>query len=133
MKTLNSIAIILISALTLTACSTKMSFLNSTVAPAATGDVKVRKDKNDNYNINVHVRNLAEPKQLTPAKETYIVWMESDRESVKKLGQIKPSSRALTGSLTATDIGKPTNVFITAEDNADVQYPDGQTVLTTRK
>ncbi|GAB2563836.1 hypothetical protein [Spirosoma aerophilum] len=133
MKTLHSIAILVITLLTLASCSTKMSFLNSTVAPAATGQVNVKKDKNANYSINVRVRNLAEPKQLTPAKETYIVWMESDKDPVKKLGQIKPSSRALTGSLTATDIGKPINVFITAEDNVDVQYPDGQTVLTTRK
>ena len=40
-------------------------------------------------------------------------------------------SKALTSSLKTVATFKPTGFFITAENDANVQYPDGQTVLTT--
>ena len=135
MKTINSIAIVFFLAFALGACSSKMTFQNSSVVPAATGDVKVKKDKNDNYQITVNVANLAEPKKLSPSRDVYIVWMDSDRNLTKKLGQIKVGSgmfsKALTGELTANEAEKPNRVFITAEDNADTMSPSTEVVLTT--
>lgn len=95
------------------ACSTtKMNFVTSSVVPAATGEVKVNKDKNKNYVINVAVLYLADPKQLTPAKELYLVWMESSGNSVKKLGQIDRSSGLLSKPMkvevSAIVVAKPT-------------------------
>ncbi|MFD2935080.1 hypothetical protein [Spirosoma flavum] len=133
MKTINSVALLLFTLLALGSCTPKMNFSASSIAPAATGDVKVKKDKNKNYLLQVNVRNLAEPQKLNPAKNKYLVWMESDDNSVSKLGQITPYSKILKGELKATTTSKPNQVFITAEDNADGQYPDGQIVLTTKK
>lgn len=133
MKTIHLVAFGLVLLVGLNSCAPKMSFANSTIVPAATGDVKVKKDKNKNYVINVHVQNLADPKRLTPAKETYLVWMESGNESARKLGKLTPGSKALKGSLSATATAAPDNIFITAEDNADVQSPDSQIILTTKK
>ncbi|GAB3783926.1 hypothetical protein GCM10028818_42630 [Spirosoma horti] len=110
-----------------------MTFLNSTIAPAATGGITVKKDKNNNYILNVSVMNLAEPKQLTPPKETYVVWMESDENSVKKLGQIAPRSKALKGELRTTSTDKPKEVYITAENDANITYPNGDIILTTKR
>ena len=63
--------------------------------------------------------------------------MEAGKEPVKKLGQITTSSsllsRALKGELTATSVKEPTRVFITAENNVNIDYPEGQTVLTTKQ
>jgi len=135
MKTINSLALILFLAITLGACSSKMTFQNSSVVPAATGDVKVKKDKNDNYQITVSVANLAEPQKLSPSRDVYIVWMDADRGLTKKLGQIKVDSgmfsKALTGGLTATESEKPNRVFITAENDADTMRPSSEVVLTT--
>ncbi len=135
MKTINSIAIVLFLALTLGGCSNTMTFQDSSVVPAASGEVKVKKDKNSNYDITVSVANLAEPKKLTPSRDVYLVWMDSDRNTTKKLGQIKVGSgmfsKALTGELSVTEAEKPKRVFITAENSEDTMSPSTQVVLTT--
>ena len=138
MKTIQSVILALGVSLLLGSCSTiKMNFVTSSVVPAATGEVKVKKDKNKNYVINVAVLNLADPKKLTPAKESYLVWMESSGNSVKKLGQIDTSSGLLSktrkGEVSATAVAEPTRVFITAENDVSLQYPAGDVVLTTNR
>jgi len=133
MKTINVIASVLFLLVAISSCTPKMNFVPSQIVPAATGEVRVKKDKNKNFVVDVNVRNLAEPKRLDPPRDTYVVWMESGRDAAKKLGQIRPASRNLRARLTTTETTQPDNVFITAEDNADVLYPGGQTVLTTRR
>ncbi|GAB3717903.1 hypothetical protein GCM10027592_60400 [Spirosoma flavus] len=133
MKTIYSVATAIFLGIGLNACTPKMTFVTSTIVPAASGTVSVKKDKNKNYVTNVTVMNLAEPKNLSSAKNTYLVWMESNNNSAKKLGQLMPKGKGLKGTLSATSIDKPDQIFITAENNADIQYPDGEVVLTTRK
>lgn len=123
----------LITLLALNSCTPKMTFVTSSIVPAASGAANVKKDKNKNYVINVNVQNLAEPKNLSPSKNTYLVWMESNQTSAKKLGQLMPSGKALKATLSTTSVAQPKRVYITAEDNADVQYPDGQVILTTQQ
>lgn len=136
MKLIKSSALALLLAFVLSSCATKMTFKNSSIVPAATGEVKVKKDKNNNYDLTVGVTNLAEPEKLSPSRSVYVVWMESDRNELKKLGQIKVSTgtfnKALRGELNTTTTTKPDKVFITAERDADGQTPNGETVLTTR-
>ncbi len=132
MKTSKLIAIICLFTFTLNACTTSMNFLTSSIVPAATGSIKTKKDKNDNYTLTIDVRNLAESKSLTPAKEVYIVWMEDGRNAVKKLGQLSPSSKSLNASLNATSVTEPTRIFITAEDGIDRPNPEGQIILTSK-
>lgn len=119
----------------LTSCAKKIAFPTSTVVPAARGTVKVKKDDNNNYAIEVNVRNLAEAKRLEPPRETYVVWIETENNGTKNIGQMKSStgflSSKLKASLQAVTPFKPTRVFITAEDNAGIQYPGMQVVLRT--
>ncbi len=144
MKTQNSIAIsksiflgILATMMVvlLASCTKKVSFLTSSVVPAARGAVKVDQDRNKNYVIHLELENLAEASRLTPPKKTYVVWMTADRNETKNIGQIDTSTKAFSKNLKAsfesTSAAKPTKVFITAEDDASIQYPSGQTVLTT--
>ncbi len=133
MKPLRTLTVTLMAVVSLQACTPKMAFLNSTIAPAVSGNVRVKKDKNANYIVNVDVANLAPAKNLDPPKNTYLVWMESSDRSVRKLGQLSPAGRALEAKMTATAVSKPDVVFVSAEDNADVEYPAGPTVITTRK
>ena len=115
--------------------TTQYNFSTSPVVPAAEGSIKVKKDRNNNYNIDLHVKRLADPKRLSPAKEMYIVWMETEQNGRQNIGQLKTSSgmfsNTLTSSLTTVSTFKPTGFLITAEDNANIQYPGGQTVLST--
>ncbi|HLG39602.1 MAG TPA: hypothetical protein VI461_08030 [Chitinophagaceae bacterium] len=116
-------------------CARKITFLPSTVVPAAEGFVKVNKDKNNNYVIKIELINLAEPNKLQPPKKTYVVWMDANQELTKNLGQINSSSSLLSQKLKASfetvSPVKPTKIFITAEDDASIQYPGWQIILST--
>jgi hypothetical protein len=133
MKFIKSIAIGLCMITALNACTPKMTFAPSTIAPAASGTVNVKTDKNKNYVLNVTLQNLAPSKNLSPSRNTYLVWMESKDNAVKKLGQLTPSGKSLKATLSATSIDKPDLVYVTAEDNAEATYPSSDVVLTTRK
>lgn len=116
-------------------CATKAAFLNSSIVPAARGEVTVKKDKNNNYNIDVELSNLAESNRLQPPRKTYVVWMVSANNPTQNIGQIKSDTKFLSNKLRASfkasNAAKPTKIFITAEDDSSVQYPEMQIVLTT--
>ncbi len=123
--------------LSLTSCAKNITFLNSSVVPAARGTVKVKKDTNKNYHIQIDLFNLAEVSRLESARKTYIVWVDSDGQPAKNLGQLRSStgflSKKLKASLEAISSTKPEKIFITAEDDSNVQYPSSQVVLSTNK
>lgn len=145
MKTINlhtikrSACIVLIALCTTTimqSCGTsKYNFSTSSVVPAAEGSVKVKKDGNNNYKIELDVVRLAEANRLNPPRQMYIVWMATENNGRKNIGQLKTSSgflsNTLKSSLNTVTAFKPTGFFITAEDDANIQYPGGQTVLET--
>ncbi len=124
-----------LAAIMFTSCSKKMTFESSRVVPAAKGSVKIKNDDNNNYTVEVNVENLAPADQLTPPRKTYVVWMTTKNSGTQNIGQLKSStgflSNALKASLTTVTPFKPRSIFITAENDGDVQYP-GTTILTTR-
>lgn len=118
-------------------CATSVNFLNSSIVPAARGSVKVKQDNNKNYVIQISLTDLAESSRLQPSKLTYIVWMVTDRDLTKNIGQLNSSkgfmSKQLKGSFKTVSSDKPIKIFITAEDDAGIQYPGTQVVLSTDK
>ena len=120
---------------TLYSCSRKVTFLTSPTVPAARGFVKVKKDNNKNYLIKIDLSNLAEVTRLQPSKNAYVVWLESDDHVAKNIGQIKSSESLLSNKLKASfetvSSSKPSKIYITAEDNAEIQYPGSQLVIST--
>jgi len=137
MKNINLYSLVAVIFLTfaLSSCASKMAFQNSSVVPAAEGSVKVKQDKNNNYTIDLDVMRLAHPDRLSPPKQYYVVWMNSNGNAAKNIGQIVSTSNflsnSLKSSLNAISTSKPSSFFITAEENADVQYPAGEVVLRT--
>lgn len=123
--------------LSLNSCVKKMAFLPSSVVPAAQGAVKVKTDDNKNYAIEVEIFNLAEPQRLQPPKQMYIVWMLTDQGVTTNIGQIKTStgtfSKNLKATLESVTSYHPIKIFITAEDDPNVQYPSWEIVLTTNQ
>jgi hypothetical protein len=116
-------------------CARKINFLTSTVVPAARGTVKVKKDHNNNYVIQITIADLAEVERLQPPKQVYIVWMLGEDAVIKNLGKINSSTGSLTQNLKASfetvSSSKPVKIFITAEDDANVQSPGTMVVLST--
>jgi len=120
----------------LSACNKKISFLNSSVVPAAQGYVKVDRDDNDNYTIHLEVINLAEVERLEPPNQAYVVWMVTGQEMPQNIGQLNSSSstfsKTLKASFKSISSSKPNKIFITAEDDPTTQYASRQVVLSTK-
>lgn len=133
----NKLIIISLSVLfVLSSCSKKISFDTSTIVPAAQGAVKIKKDNNKNHTIDIKIKNLAEPDRLQPAKSVYVVWMVTDDNGVKNIGQLISSkglfSSLLEASLKTVTPFVPTRIFITAEENSDITVPNSEVILNTR-
>ncbi|MFV8370048.1 hypothetical protein [Flavobacterium sp. LB2R40] len=123
--------------LSLVSCGKNIAFQNSSIVPAAQGNVSIKKDSNKNYSIKIKILNLAEVNRLQPPKNVYVVWMETKDAVVKNIGQIKSdtaffSSKLKTDFETVTSF-EPSKIFITAEEDADVKYPGMQLVLSTNR
>ena len=125
----------IITAIVISSCAHKVSFNASTVVPAAEGKVKVKKDNNNNYAVDVEVSNLAEPERLAEPKNVYVVWMETESNGMQNLGQLNTSSGLFSSNLKASletvTPYKPIRIFITGEDAANIQYPSSYVVLDT--
>ena len=78
---------------------------------------------------------VADPQRLSPAKSTYVVWMNTEQNGTKNIGQVTTSSgmfsSTLRSSLKTVTTFKPVGFFITAEDNANIQQAGGQVVIKT--
>ena len=128
-------ALLLPLLLILTSCSKKVNFLTSSVVPAARGYVKVNNDKNKNYVIQIELQDLAEVQRLQPSKQTYVIWMVTEQDLSKNIGQMKSAtgilSKQLKASFESVSSFKPTKIFITAEDDPNIQFPSSQVILST--
>ena len=127
--------IILLVALMLGGCSRKATFMQSSVVPAAEGSVTVKKDNNQNYNIDIEINHLAEVEKVFTRRHVYIVWMETEEGDTKKLGQLISSKKFFSSqrkaSLETVSTHKPVRVFVTAEKNQKTMYAEGKVILST--
>ena len=127
--------ILMICIVLLCSCSRSINFNKSAVVPAASGKVRIKEDKNDNYSIHIKISNLAPPERLQPPMEYYVVWMETDGNPVQNLGRLISSSplfvKSLKASLKTVTTYRPSRFFITAEDKTDIQFPRGQQIIST--
>jgi hypothetical protein len=124
---------ILFTIMAVQACSKKIHFNNSTVVPAADGTIQVNKDHNGNYSIKIKVLHLAPPEKLIPAKKIYVVWVETENNGAKNIGQLNTSgstfSSTLKASLQTVTSFHPLKIFVTAEDEGAITYPGPQVIL----
>lgn len=118
------------AAILVSACSKKVTFPVSEVVPAAEAVVRVDQDSNDNYEVELEVKNLARPDRLTPARRHYVVWLVTKRHGTINLGNLD-INRKNNGELKATTPYEPIRVFITAEDDNKPVIPSTQVVLNS--
>ncbi|OJV15262.1 MAG: hypothetical protein BGO21_30020 [Dyadobacter sp. 50-39] len=107
------------------------------MVPAAQGAVRVNRDKNDNYAVDLNIRHLSPPERLVESRNVYVVWANTRDNGVRNMGQLNSRkglfSKMLRSNLQTVMTFEPTNFFITAEREANIQYPEGQVILTTRR
>ena len=118
-------------------CAQKSEFLRSSVVPAAHGTVKVKKDKNLNYNIDIAIEDLAEVEKVFSGNYSYIVWMENEDGETDKLGKLVSSTGFLSdkrkAKLETISTSEPRQIFVTAERNQNAIAPGNNLILRTRK
>jgi hypothetical protein len=121
--------------ISVSSCSRKILFTKSVVVPSASGRVKMKKEKNGNYDLAISVRDLTSARNLVPPRETYVVWSQTKQNGIMNIGQLGTSrsflSRGFKASLSTSSPYKPKRIFITGEDKPTVTSPGTQVVLTT--
>jgi hypothetical protein len=101
---------------------------SSKTVPAAAGEVYVAKEKNGNIRVDVKVKHLAKPGNLTPPANTYVVWVQQEGSQPQSQGELKVGDD-LNGELKTTTPLTNFNVFITAEADSQTKTPSDQVVL----
>ncbi|MET4083845.1 hypothetical protein ABIB40_003818 [Pedobacter sp. UYP30] len=119
----------------LSSCSNKVMFNTSRVVPAAEGYTKITKDDNGNKLITIEIKRLTQPTRLQPSRNLYVVWMDTKDNGLRNIGELRTGSGFFSSTLksnfsTITPF-TPKRIFITAENNADIVRPTGDTVLST--
>lgn len=101
---------------------------NTGTAPAAEGKIITDNDRNGNTGIEIEVKHMATPQSLTPAKQTYLVWVQPRGKDPELLGALRVNSD-LQGSLKAATTYKDFDVLITAEDSVKPDTPSSMVIL----
>jgi hypothetical protein len=123
MKRINNLLLGVV-ALILISCATTVKFPVSNKVPAAKITAKVKHDKNKNYLIEITALNLASPDRLNPPENSYVVWLVTENNGTKNIGQMinKNAEKAI---LKATSPFEPKEIFITAENQGNISNPSG--------
>jgi hypothetical protein len=101
---------------------------NTGAAPAAEGKVITDNDRNGNTGVEVQVKHMATPQSLTPARQTYLVWVQPRGKDPELLGALRVNEN-LEGSLKAATPYKDFEILVTAEDNMKPEMPSNMVIL----
>ena len=128
MKPRIALFVVLTFLLTSAAWGREDRLTNTGVNPAAMGKVTTDNDRNGNTGVNVEVKHMAAPQSLTPAKTTYVVWIQPRGKDPEVLGLLRVNDE-LEGSLRGATTYKNFDIFITAEDSVKPTAPSSMVVL----
>ena len=115
----------------LASCATTSKFPISDITPAAEITAKIKQDKNKNYVVEVTANSMASATRLNPPKSTYVVWIVTENNGTKNIGQLK-SKNGKKSYLKTISPYYVNEIFITAEDQGDISYPYGIEISRTR-
>lgn len=114
----------------LTSCATPAKFPISSITPAAEITATMKKDKNENFAIVVTAKYLASPNRLTPPKNIYVVWVDTESNGTINIGQLTIQNGQKTQLKTSTPFNVK-DIYITAEDYGSITYPAGFEISRT--
>jgi hypothetical protein len=132
MKIKNYIPVVLLAmfAVWLWSCaSSGLSF--SPKIPAAEGTVKFAKADNGNTNIHLVVKHLANPHNLTPSANAYVVWVQDDKKSTPEKIGVLVVDQNLDGELKGVTSLHNFEMFVTGETSGQVNKPTGDSLFWT--
>ena len=130
MKNTKKILLIAIVAI-LSSCANTKKFPVSNIVPAA--DISVKKNINSqkNFTLEITVQNLASPERINPPGKNYIVWIVTKDFGIKNVGQlnVENAKKGYFNTITPFDFYE---VFITVENQGDLNYPKGAEIARVR-
>lgn len=100
----------------------------TTMVPAAQGQAALGHDANGNTTVDLTVKHLARPNDLTPARNAYVVWVQPNDQPPMNKGELRIGDN-LQGELKIITPARSFDLFITAEDRSGLQAPTGPEVL----
>lgn len=100
----------------------------ASIVPGAQGKVVIGQDRNGNTTLNMTVRRLANPENLTPRASSYVVWLQERGGNAVNRGELKVDKNLNASFKTVTPM-KTFDVFVTAEQDGRVTSPTGSEVL----
>lgn len=111
--------------------STSWALQGSQKVPAASGQVTIKQENEQNRVVEVSVEHLAQPGKAFPGASDYVVWLlpTSRGGNPENLGVLQLDSD-LKGHLQAHTPYRSFQVVITAEPRANVTSPSDNRVLT---
>lgn len=102
---------------------------SSSTIPSVAGYVKFNVTKNDNTQITLTVKHLAQPEKLTPPASQYVVWTRAAKyEPAQNMGALVVDKN-LNGKLETVTPLRTFELFITAELSGQIQQPYGEPLL----
>jgi len=121
-------AVILMAVMALTGCA-GIQMSTSPTMPASEAKAKFSVTKNDNTGIVLTVKHLAHPEKLTPPANFYVVWTHDANGAAPQNIGIMKIDKDLNGRLDAETPLHSFDLFVTAENNGQVQQPTGQHLI----
>lgn len=88
----------------------------------------MKQESNGNLSLTVKAEHLAQPSALTPPENVYVVWLQQPNQKPQNLGELQVDGK-LNGELRTQTAFKHFKIFITAEQRAQIDVPQAQTVL----
>jgi hypothetical protein len=107
----------------------KVQMMAGTTTPGANATITIKTSNNRNTALDIKAQNLAAPSSLTPAENVYVVWIQPPGQNAQNAGQLRVNQNE-QGELHTETAYKRFKVFITAEQNAQVQEPIGPSILS---
>jgi hypothetical protein len=106
----------------------KVEMKTSSTVPAAEGRAILEHDRNKNVEVTLEVGHLAKPQSLSPAKGTYVVWIQPEGQEANNVGVLRVNDE-LKGDFRTTTPYKKFDLFVTAEDSPTVSTPSGTEIM----
>lgn len=99
--------------------------------PAAIGKVKVAEQKDGNSKVKVEVEHLAQPGDVNAAASAYVVWLKPESGTAQNVGALTVD-KDRKGKLETKTAFTNFQVFVTAEEDANVTRPSQTTIMATK-
>jgi hypothetical protein len=108
---------------------TKVEMMAGKDTSAARGTITIKNGANGNVALDIKAASLASPNSLTPPENAYVVWLQRPGQEPQNLGEFRVDKKE-SGELHTETAFKRFKIFITAEQNAQTEVPQGPSVLS---